>query len=434
MQNVNVPSGEPMMYYDDENCTDENYETEDFIKIGNVFNFEKYPKRTFSAKDIPNIKDMELQILIAKFNKSGAFEAHERSTLAKCLIRHILTEDFTRQLQRVEFTIIAKAISEMFHGEDPSTYFIPSQRGVPARGKLYSHPVVSQSYFPFEFPMTTQKTSNSQWLLSTASIENFDINVFTEVDLDAKVITARYKKSGKLDAADRILFCKSLIKFSLSQDFKQIYKKEDFQRIAQLIISVFPTESIDTYFTPAQYGHPAVSQSYFPFNFSSTAQKASNSLWLLSTTAIENFDLKALLDCHKGQMIMDHYDAEKSLSPYIRRNLIALVVDYFVENRIKIGTKDCNILADKIVKLFPSEDKCNYFIAGSGKTNARGGLYIKYNNQIRLYRSKGLIEPTPKRGKLSSEQPTDADTDTFSDNEVTIELKREECDVNNYNV
>lgn len=34
--------------------------------------------------------------------------------------------------------MIAQAISEFFHGEDPNTYFVPSQRGVPARGKLYS--------------------------------------------------------------------------------------------------------------------------------------------------------------------------------------------------------------------------------------------------------------------------------------------------------
>lgn len=102
---------------------------------------------------------MELQILIAKHKKSGSFEAHERSTLAKCIIRHILTEDFNRQwdaqkifqqnihfiifslyfrLQRREFTVIAEAISEMFTGEDQKTYFIPSQRGVAARGKLYS--------------------------------------------------------------------------------------------------------------------------------------------------------------------------------------------------------------------------------------------------------------------------------------------------------
>lgn len=39
-----------MLYYDDENCTDENFETDDFIKIGSVFNFEKYPQKTFSAK------------------------------------------------------------------------------------------------------------------------------------------------------------------------------------------------------------------------------------------------------------------------------------------------------------------------------------------------------------------------------------------------
>lgn len=37
-----------MLYYDE--CADENFENEDFIKIGNVFNFEKYPQKTFSAK------------------------------------------------------------------------------------------------------------------------------------------------------------------------------------------------------------------------------------------------------------------------------------------------------------------------------------------------------------------------------------------------
>lgn len=45
---------------------------------------------------------------------------------------------FCFRLQRREFTGIAQAISEMFHGEDPTTYFIPSQRGTAARGKLYS--------------------------------------------------------------------------------------------------------------------------------------------------------------------------------------------------------------------------------------------------------------------------------------------------------
>lgn len=66
--------------------------------------------------------------------------------------------------------------------------------------------------------------------------------------------------------------------------------------------------------------------------------------------------------------------------------------------------------------------------------NARGGLYIKYNNQIRLYRCKGLIEATPRRSKVSSEsQQADVDTDTYSDHEVTIELKREVCDTDDYN-
>ncbi|XP_037035561.1 longitudinals lacking protein, isoforms H/M/V isoform X7 [Bradysia coprophila] len=188
-------------------------------------------------------------------------------------------------------------------------------------------------------------------------------------------------------------------------------------------------------------GLPVVSPSYFPFNFSSATtapppqpSQTPNSLWLLSPTAIENFDLRSLLNCVKGQEILSHYENEKTLGALMRKNLITLVVDYFVTNRIKVGTKDCNVLADKIVKLFPNEEKSNYFIAGSGKMNARGGLYIKYNNQIRLYRCKGLIEATPKRSKwpVDNQQPTD-DTDMYSDHDVTIEVKREVCDIEDYN-
>lgn len=64
-----------------------------------------------------------------------------------------------------------------------------------------------------------------------------------------------------------------------------------------------------------------------------------------------------MLNCEKGQEILTYYEREKTLGALVRKSLIALVVDYFVTNRIKVGTKDCNILADKIVTLFPTEDK-----------------------------------------------------------------------------
>ncbi len=66
------------------------------------------------------------------------------------------------------------------------------------------------------------------------------------------------------------------------------------------------------------------------------------------------------MNCERGQEIMSYYNQEKTLSAIVRKSLIALVVDYFVRNRIKIGTKDCNILANKIVKLFPNEEKVNF--------------------------------------------------------------------------
>lgn len=44
------------------------------------------------------------------------------------------------------------------------------------------------------------------------------------------------------------------------------FKREDFQRIAELIVSVFPTENLDTYFIPAQYGKPARGKLWDSYN------------------------------------------------------------------------------------------------------------------------------------------------------------------------
>lgn len=65
----------------------------------------------------------------------------------------------------------------------------------------------------------------------------------------------------------------------------------------------------------------------------------------------------------KGIEITSYYESENMLNAIIRKRLICLVVDYFVTNRIKLGTKDCNLLADKIVKLFPTEQKVSFFVS-----------------------------------------------------------------------
>lgn len=44
------------------------------------------------------------------------------------------------------------------------------------------------------------------------------------------------------------------------------YKKEDFQRMAELIVSVFPTETVETYFIPAQYGKHAKGKLWDSYN------------------------------------------------------------------------------------------------------------------------------------------------------------------------
>ncbi|XP_037035568.1 longitudinals lacking protein, isoforms H/M/V isoform X13 [Bradysia coprophila] len=149
-------------------------------------------------------------------------------------------------------------------GQNQDEVFLAAQEAAGQHRDAQGLPVVSPSYFPFNFSSATtapppqpSQTPNSLWLLSPTAIENFDMRVFCENDLDAKIVIGKYKKCGKLDAADRTIFCKSLIKFTLSQDFSKIFKREDFQRIAELIVSLFPTETLETYFIPAQCGKQA---------------------------------------------------------------------------------------------------------------------------------------------------------------------------------
>lgn len=67
--------------------------------------------------------------------------------------------------------------------------------------------------------------------------------------------------------------------------------------------------------------------------------------------------------------------------------------------------------------------------------NARGGLYIKYNNRIRYYRCKGLIEATPKRTRGITEQSPDEAVVTEEPEFTieTVEVKREKSETDEYN-
>lgn len=57
----------------------------------------------------------------------------------------------------------------------------------------------------------------------------------------------------------------------------------------------------------------------------------------------------------QGRGLLESYNNKNVLSPQDRTDLVHKTVQYLIENRKKITVKRCEILAEEIVKIFPTE-------------------------------------------------------------------------------
>lgn len=140
-----------------------------------------------------------------------------------------------------------------------------------------------------------------------------------------------------------------------------------------------------------------------------------------------------LQSTNNGKLIIENYGKLGSLDEDVRKVLIKEIVSHFVQRIVPVGTKECCLLAEKIIQQFPNEKKVrsvtheiykilmkfpllqtSYFITGSGNNNAKGALYSKYNNTLALHRRKGLVPKSTKPQKIRKTDEVNSASDPRS--------------------
>lgn len=141
----------------------------------------------------------------------------------------------------------------------------------------------------------------------------------------------------------------------------------------------------------------------------------------------------------------------------MRKNLISLITQDLILKKYNIGTKQVSQIADKILERFPNEEKVaisfllflvksdnqnllffiqtSYFIEGKNKKNCKGALYTKYNNDLKSYRDKGIVERIQKKEVSSGqeisveEQESSVQEEDTTVEEVQVSVQSEETSV-----
>ncbi|XP_055846201.1 uncharacterized protein LOC129912106 isoform X2 [Episyrphus balteatus] len=141
--------------------------------------------------------------------------------------------------------------------------------------------------------------------------------------------------------------------------------------------------------------------------------------------------LEILKKTEQGRAILESYRLKNCLTPEDRTNLVHKIVQYFTENKKKMTVKRCEILAEEIVKIFPTENLGSYFVRGFNKIPPKGKLYDRYRGQRRSLKQLYKTDPTSskkvKLAEVEDNSKEDCDEEPINETEmqrVCDELKQ----------
>jgi hypothetical protein len=108
-----------------------------------------------------------------------------------------------------------------------------------------------------------------------------------------------------------------------------------------------------------------------------------------------------------GNLVLAFYEASQTLDASMRQRMVNLIVEYFYEAGYFIGNKEYQIIATKIVELFPTEIEQNYYFQADKTLNrAAGGriksAHLKFMGKIRkVHVDFGLCTTRTRKDKLN---------------------------------
>ncbi|GAB0095473.1 hypothetical protein DMENIID0001_108650 [Sergentomyia squamirostris] len=94
----------------------------------------------------------------------------------------------------------------------------------------------------------------------------------------------------------------------------------------------------------------------------------------------------------RGNGILQYYSTHQKLELQHQAWLVDIVSDYYLQKYDSVSMKLMDRISDKIVELFPTEDKTVYYTRRSFKGHPKGKLHDKLKNKRRLYIAQGILK------------------------------------------
>ncbi|XP_073822260.1 uncharacterized protein [Musca autumnalis] len=262
-----------------------------------------------------------------------------------------------------------------------------------------------------------------------------------------------YLKCKYLENKDRTKIAKAIIINILGHDLKKRLLKEDFIKLSEEIVDIFPFEIKETYYIPFTKGRLARGKLYDAYN---NYRRKLNTDGLISTS--DNSEPENSQDAEMFNVSQEeHYFGNESMAfndpstlpsaQQIRRipgmiqflkrqtlenkdrSKIANTVIAFILNRNpkrRLFKDDFLQLSQTIVEIFPLEIRETYYIPFTNGRLARGKLYDAYNNQKTKLCAAGIItrrsNANPENNCESIELPH------CNSPQVINDVKSEPCD------
>ncbi|XP_055706325.1 uncharacterized protein LOC129803639 [Phlebotomus papatasi] len=94
----------------------------------------------------------------------------------------------------------------------------------------------------------------------------------------------------------------------------------------------------------------------------------------------------------RGKSILLYYNMNQKLETQHQAWLVDILADYYLQKYDGVSMKLVDRISDKIVELFPTEQKETYYTRRTVGGNPKGKLHDKFRNKRRLYISQGILK------------------------------------------
>ncbi|XP_059607762.1 uncharacterized protein LOC132255667 [Phlebotomus argentipes] len=108
-------------------------------------------------------------------------------------------------------------------------------------------------------------------------------------------------------------------------------------------------------------------------------------------SSIEDVE-KILKMSARGRSIVQYYRTNQKLETQHQAWMVDIIAEFYLQKYESVSMKMMDRISDKIVELFPTEQKSTYYTKRPIGGNPKGKLHDKFRNKRRLYIAQGILK------------------------------------------